>query len=125
MDPAALKDALAAGRAIAHREHGVRLGFIIDIPAESRLDGADATVGFLRDHAPAGTLAIGLAGLEQAAPQARAATTRRSVMRSGAVPALSRRPNCSMVVSTSRLTSLIAVRSARCAKDRTPGPGGS
>lgn len=54
IDPAALKDALEAGRAIAHREHGVRLGYIIDIPAEFGLDGADATVGFLRDHAPAG-----------------------------------------------------------------------
>ena len=70
IDPAALKEALETGRAIAHREHGVRLGYIIDIPAESGLDAADATVGFLRDHAPAGTLAIGLAGLEQAAPRA-------------------------------------------------------
>lgn len=70
MDPAALKDALEAGREIAHREHGVQLGFIIDIPSEFGLEGADATVGFLRDHAPAGTLAIGLAGLEQAAPRA-------------------------------------------------------
>jgi aminodeoxyfutalosine deaminase len=70
IDPAALKDALEAGREIAHRELGVRLGFIIDIAAESGLGGADATVGFLRDHAPAGTLAIGLAGLEQAAPRA-------------------------------------------------------
>jgi aminodeoxyfutalosine deaminase len=69
IDPAALKDALEAGRAIAYREHGVRLGYIIDIPAEFGLDAADATVGFLRDHAPAGTLAIGLAGLEQAAPR--------------------------------------------------------
>ena len=70
IDPAALKEALEAGREIAHREVGVRLGFIIDIAAESGLGGADATVGFLRDHAPAGTLAIGLAGLEQAAPRA-------------------------------------------------------
>jgi aminodeoxyfutalosine deaminase len=69
-DPAALKEALDAGRAIAYREHGVRLGYIIDIPAEYGLDAADATVGFLRDHAPAGTVAIGLAGLEQSAPRA-------------------------------------------------------
>jgi aminodeoxyfutalosine deaminase len=70
IDPAALRDALETGREIAHREHGVRLGYIIDTPAEFGLAAADATVGFLRDHAPAGTVAIGLAGLEQSAPRA-------------------------------------------------------
>ena len=70
IDPAALKDALETGRALARSEHGVRLGYIIDIDGEFGLDSADATLGFLRDHAPAGTVAIGLAGLEQAAPRA-------------------------------------------------------
>lgn len=70
IDPAALRDALEAGRAIAHSDHGVRLGYIFDIPGEFGLEAADATLGFLRDYAPAGTLAVGLAGLEQAAPRA-------------------------------------------------------
>jgi aminodeoxyfutalosine deaminase len=69
IDPVALRDALETGREIARSEHGVQLGFIIDIAAEAGLDAADATVGFLRDHAPAGTLAIGLAGLERSAPR--------------------------------------------------------
>ncbi|GAA3518072.1 adenosine deaminase [Actinocatenispora rupis] len=70
MDPGALAAAMAAGRETALREHGVRLGFIVDTPAEYGLDAADATTAFLRHHAPPGTVAVGLAGLEQAAPRA-------------------------------------------------------
>lgn len=66
----ALHDALEAGRATAHTDHGVDIGWIIDIPGEFGLAAADVTVAFLQDHAPAGTVAIGLAGVEQGVPRA-------------------------------------------------------
>lgn len=65
-----LREALELGAEIAARDHGVRLGWIVDISGEFGLDAADATVAFLRDHAPAGTVAIGLAGLERGVPRA-------------------------------------------------------
>ena len=69
--PAAqLRAALEQGRATARREHGVEVAFIVDIPGERGLPAADATVAFLRDHAPEGTVAIGLAGIEVDVPRA-------------------------------------------------------
>jgi aminodeoxyfutalosine deaminase len=70
IDAAALARALDLGRDRAWSEHGVRVGWIVDIPGERGPEAADATVGFLRDHAPAGTVAIGLAGVEEGVPRA-------------------------------------------------------
>ncbi|MBB5790765.1 aminodeoxyfutalosine deaminase [Jiangella mangrovi] len=70
IDGSALRDALELGAEIASRDHGVQLGWIIDIPGEFGLDAADATVAFLQDHAPMGTVAIGLAGIERDVPRA-------------------------------------------------------
>ncbi|PSL05173.1 aminodeoxyfutalosine deaminase [Haloactinopolyspora alba] len=65
-----LRASLEQARLAASRDLGVELGWIFDIPGERGLAAADTTVAFLREHAPDGTLAIGLAGLEQAAPRA-------------------------------------------------------
>ncbi|PZF81305.1 adenosine deaminase [Jiangella anatolica] len=69
IDGGALRAALEEGRERARSEHGVEIGWIVDIPGEQGLGAADATVDFLTRHAPAGTVAIGLAGLEPDAPR--------------------------------------------------------
>jgi aminodeoxyfutalosine deaminase len=71
MPGSALRSALEDGRAAAGRDHGVQLGWIFDIPGERGIPAADATLAFLRDHAPDGTVAIGLAGPEIGVPRAR------------------------------------------------------
>jgi aminodeoxyfutalosine deaminase len=59
-----LRTALEVGRGAARTEHGVDLGWIFDSPMERGLPAADATVEFLQQHAPDGTVGIGLAGAE-------------------------------------------------------------
>jgi len=59
-----LAEALEAGRERARADHGVGVGFIFDIDGEFGARAADNTLVFLRDHAPEGSLAIGLAGRE-------------------------------------------------------------
>lgn len=65
-----LRVALEEAREAARTDHGVQLGWIFDIPGERGVEAADETLAFLRDHAPEGTLALGLAGLESVAPRA-------------------------------------------------------
>ncbi len=67
---AQLREALEHGRATAALAHGVDVGWIVDIPGELGLPAADATLAFLLAHAPQGTVAIGLAGLEVGVPRA-------------------------------------------------------
>ncbi|MBC6449516.1 adenosine deaminase [Actinokineospora xionganensis] len=69
--PADLHAALTQGREAARADHGVELGWIFDIPGERGLPAADATLDFLRTHAPEGTVALGLAGMEDGVPRAR------------------------------------------------------
>lgn len=65
-----LRAALTEGRQAARSDHGVDLGWIFDIPGERGLAAADATLDFLRAHAPEGTVALGLAGMEDGVPRA-------------------------------------------------------
>lgn len=65
-----IREALEEGRRIAAVEHGVQLGWIVDVSGERGLSAADETIQFLQDHAPQGTVAIGLAGLEAGVPRA-------------------------------------------------------
>jgi aminodeoxyfutalosine deaminase len=64
-----LRAALEQGRAVADQDYEVELGWIFDIPGERGIPAADATVAFLRDYAPDGTVAIGLAGPEAGVPR--------------------------------------------------------
>jgi len=66
---AEVKASLEQARERAGVEHGVQVGFILDIPAERGLEAADTTLGFLKDHAPEGTVAFGLAGAEVGRPR--------------------------------------------------------
>ncbi|SDJ17520.1 aminodeoxyfutalosine deaminase [Actinokineospora alba] len=66
-----LRAALTEGRQAARSDHGVELGWIFDIPGERGLAAADVTLDFLRDHAPEGTVALGLAGMENGVPRAK------------------------------------------------------
>lgn len=65
-----LRSALDEARKAASTDYGVELGWIFDIPGERGTAAADATVDFIRNYAPGGTVAIGLAGLETRAPRA-------------------------------------------------------
>lgn len=66
--PDELSDALASARQRALAEHGVELGYIHDIPAGFGL--VEETVDFATRHCPEGTVALGLAGLEDGYPRA-------------------------------------------------------
>lgn len=68
--PDVLADALTASRAAAAERHGVRLNWIFDIPAGFGQRVIDDTVMFAVEHRPPGTVALGLAGLEQGFPRA-------------------------------------------------------
>jgi aminodeoxyfutalosine deaminase len=62
--PEALREALQAGRRRAAAEHGVQLGWIFDIAGDRGAAAAQSTLAFIEQHAPDGTLALGLAGFE-------------------------------------------------------------
>ncbi len=64
-----LRMAVERGRLLAREEHGVEVGFIFDIPAEAGIPAAEATVDFLTKHLPAGSVAIGVAGMEVGFPR--------------------------------------------------------
>jgi adenosine deaminase len=56
---------LNEGRAVAWRDHGVELGWILDIPREQEPPGSTATADFvLGSSAPEGVVAIGCGGVE-------------------------------------------------------------
>ncbi len=62
---AAIEDA----RAAAEREFGIVLRWIFDIPGEFGLVGADATLDYALNHAPAGLIGFGLGGPEVGVPR--------------------------------------------------------
>lgn len=64
IDPAALADALIAGRARARAEHGVELGWIFDTAGELGIDNAWDTLAWVLRHRPDGTVGYGLGGPE-------------------------------------------------------------
>ncbi|GAA4680711.1 adenosine deaminase [Nocardioides nanhaiensis] len=61
----AYTEALEDARAAAERDFGLVLRWIYDIPGESGLPAAEATLGYALDHAPDGLVAFGLGGPEQ------------------------------------------------------------
>lgn len=65
----AARDAAASN--VRWLELTVELGFIIDISAEKGIPHADLTIDFLTRHAPDGTVAIGVAGMEAGFPRSR------------------------------------------------------
>lgn len=64
IDPAALADALTAGRERARAEHGVELGWIFDAAGELGVDNAWDTLSWVHRHPPEGTVGFGLGGPE-------------------------------------------------------------
>jgi aminodeoxyfutalosine deaminase len=67
---AALVEALESARARARAEHGIVLNWIFDIPAGFGEQVMRDTVDFAVESRPAGTVALGLAGLEVGYPRA-------------------------------------------------------
>ena len=66
----AYTEAIEDARLAAERDFGLVLRWIYDIPGESGVPAADATLGFALGHAPAGLLAFGLGGPEVGVPRA-------------------------------------------------------
>ncbi len=60
----AYTEAIEDARVAAERDFGLVLRWIYDIPGESGLPAADATLGYALDHAPEGLVAFGLGGPE-------------------------------------------------------------
>lgn len=71
ISPQALAAALTESRAAALATHGVALNWIFDIPAGLGEWHVPATVDFAVEQRPEGTVALGLAGLEDGEPRAR------------------------------------------------------
>ncbi|GAB3087189.1 adenosine deaminase [Nocardioides zeae] len=65
----AYTEALEDARLAAERDFGLVLRWIYDIPGESGLPAAEATLGFALDHAPAGLVGFGLGGPEIGVPR--------------------------------------------------------
>jgi aminodeoxyfutalosine deaminase len=65
----AYTEALEDARGAAERDFGLVLRWIYDIPGESGLPAAEATLGFALDHAPAGLVGFGLGGPEIGVPR--------------------------------------------------------
>ena len=65
----AYTEAIEAARVAAERDHGVRMRWIYDIPGESGLPAADATLDYALNHRPEGLIGFGLGS-----PAARAAS---------------------------------------------------
>jgi aminodeoxyfutalosine deaminase len=65
----AYSEAIEDARASALRDFGIRLQWIYDIPGESGLPAADATLDFALNHAPDGLVAFGLGGPEIGVPR--------------------------------------------------------
>lgn len=65
----AYTETLEDARAVALREHGVTFRWIYDIPGESGLPAADATVGYATEFAPEGLIGFGLGGPEIGVPR--------------------------------------------------------
>ncbi len=65
----AYTEAIEDARVAAERDFGLVLRWIYDIPGESGLPAADATLRFALDHAPEGLVAFGLGGPEIGVPR--------------------------------------------------------
>jgi len=65
----AFTEAIEDARVAAERDFGIVLRWIYDIPGELGLPGADATLGYVLDHAPDSLIALGLGGPEIGVPR--------------------------------------------------------
>jgi aminodeoxyfutalosine deaminase len=65
----AYTEAIEDARVAAERDFGLVLRWIYDIPGESGLPAADATLGFALDHRPEGLVGFGLGGPEIGVPR--------------------------------------------------------
>ncbi|MCG8151848.1 adenosine deaminase [Pimelobacter simplex] len=65
----AYTEAIEDARVAAERDFGLVLRWIYDIPGESGLPAADATLRFALDHAPEGLVGFGLGGPEIGVPR--------------------------------------------------------
>lgn len=66
----AYNEAIEDARVAAERDFGLVLRWIFDIPGESGLPAADATLGYALDHAPEALIGFGLGGPEVGVPRA-------------------------------------------------------
>lgn len=65
----AYTEAIEDARLAAERDFGLVLRWIYDVPGESGVPAADATLGFALDHRPEGLVAFGLGGPEIGVPR--------------------------------------------------------
>ncbi|WP_278256609.1 adenosine deaminase family protein [Nocardioides convexus] len=65
----AYTEAIEDARVAAERDFGLVLRWIYDVPGESGVPAADATLGYALDHAPEGLVAFGLGGPEIGVPR--------------------------------------------------------
>ena len=65
----AYSEAIEDARVAAQRDFGIRLQWIYDIPGESGLPAADATLDYALHHPPGGLVAFGLGGPEIGVPR--------------------------------------------------------
>ena len=65
----AFTEAIEDARTSAERDFGIVLRWIYDIPGELGVPGADATLGYVLDHAPDSLIALGLGGPEMGVPR--------------------------------------------------------
>lgn len=65
----AFTEAIEDARVAAERDFGLVLRWIYDIPGELGVPGADATLGYVLDHAPDSLVALGLGGPEIGVPR--------------------------------------------------------
>ncbi len=65
----AYTEAIEDARVAVERDFGLVLRWIYDVPGESGVPAADATIGFALDHAPEGLVAFGLGGPEIGVPR--------------------------------------------------------
>ncbi len=65
----AYTEAIEDARIAAERDHGVVLRWIYDIPGESGLESADATLTYALDHRPEALVGFGLGGPEIGVPR--------------------------------------------------------
>ncbi|WP_392541862.1 adenosine deaminase [Oryzobacter telluris] len=65
----AYTEAIEDARVAAERDHGVVLRWVYDIPGESGLEAADATLSYALDHRPEALVGFGLGGPEIGVPR--------------------------------------------------------
>lgn len=65
----AYTEAIEDARVAAERDFGLVLRWIYDVPGESGLPAADATLGYALDHGPSSLVAFGLGGPEIGVPR--------------------------------------------------------